>query len=87
MHTDNVGNPTNTIVAKRVMDQDGIRRPTDRDARTTPTHGDAETMSEKLAYRKFIKDSEFETREVFEWENIKNIATRLETTRLDNKMT
>ena len=40
----------------------------DRDVRTTPTHGNVETMSEKLAYRKFIKDSEFETREVFERE-------------------
>ena len=29
-----------------------------------------ETISEKLAYRKFIKDSEFETRKVFERENI-----------------
>ena len=44
-------------------------------------------MSEKLAYRKFIKDSEFETREVFERENIENIGTQLETTRLDDQMT
>ena len=70
------------------MDKDGIRRPTDRDVRMTPTHGNVETMSEKLAHRKFIKDSEFETREVFERENIENIGTRLETTRLDeNQMT
>ena len=42
----------------------------------------------KLAYRKFIKDSEFETREVFERENIENIENRLETTQLDeNQMT
>ena len=39
--------------------------------------------SEKLAYCKFIKDSEFETRKVFERENIKNIRTRLETNRQD----
>ena len=57
MQTDNVGNPIDSIAATRVMDQDGIWRPTDRDVRTTPTHGDFETMSEKLAYRKFIKDS------------------------------
>ena len=69
------------------MDQDGIWRPTDRDVRTTPTHGEIETISEKLAYRKFIKDSEIETREVFERENINNIGTRLETTRLDDQMT
>ena len=88
MQTDNVGNLIDSIAATSVMDQDGIRRPTERDVRMTPNHGDVETMSEKLAYRKFIKDSEFETREVFELENIENIGTRLETIRLDkNQMT
>ena len=71
---DNVGNPIDSIAATRVMDQYEIRRPTDRDVRMTPTHVDVETMSEMLAYRKFI-DSEFETREVFEQENIENIGT------------
>ena len=56
----------------------------DRDVRTAPTHGDIETISEKLAYRKHIKDSEFETREVFEREtsnrNIEKIGTRLDKT-------
>ena len=50
------------------------------------TH-DIETISEKIAYHKHIRDSEFETREVFEREtsnqNIENIGTRLETTHLD----
>ena len=69
------------------MDQDNIWRPTDRDVRTATMHGDVETMSEKLAYRKFIKDSEIETRELFELENIENIGTRLETTRLDDQIT
>ena len=88
MQTDNVGNPIDSIAATRVMDQDGIRRRSDRDFRKTLTHGNVETMSKKLAYRKFIKDSEFEIREVFEQENIENIGTRLETTQLDeNQMT
>ena len=54
-----------------------------------PTHGDIENISENLVYRKYIRDSEFETREVFERETSnKNIGTRLETTRLEeNKMT
>ena len=56
MQTDNVGHPINGNVATRVVDQDRIWRPTDRDVRTTPTHGEIETISEKLAYRKFIKD-------------------------------
>ena len=59
------------------------------DIKMAPTHGDIETISEKLSYRKYIRDSEFETREVFERETLnQNIGTRLETTRLDkNQMT
>ena len=58
----------------------------------TLTHDDIETISEKLAYRKHIKDSEFETREVLEQEtlnqNVENIGTRLDKTRIDdNQMT
>ena len=86
MQTENVGNQRDRGVATRVSDQYGIWRPTDSDIRTAPTHGDVESISEKLVYRKFIKDSSFETREVFERENIENIGnieTRLETTRLD----
>ena len=54
-------------------------------------HG-IETISKNIAYRKHIRDSEFETREVFEREtsnqNIENIGTRLDQTRLDeNQMT
>ena len=77
--TNNVGHRSDGSVATRVVYQDAIWRPTDRDVTTAPTHGDVETMSDKLAYRKTIKASEFETREVFEWENIENIGTRLET--------
>ena len=91
MQTDNVGDRRDRGVATRVADHDGIWRPTDIDIKTTPTHGDVESISEKLVYHKFIKDSEFETREVFERENIENIGnieTRLETTQLDeNQMT
>ena len=87
MQTNNVGNPIYSIAATRIVDQYGFCRPTDREVRAVPTHSDIETISEKLAYRKYIKDSEFETREVFEREtsnqNIENIRTRLETTRLD----
>ena len=61
------------------------------DIKTAATNGDVEMRSEKLAHRKFIKDLEFETRKVFEQENIeereniKNIETRLKMTRLDDK--
>ena len=52
------------------------------------THDDIETISEKIAYCKRIRDLESETREVLEREtpnkNIENIGTQLDKTRLDN---
>ena len=56
MQTKNVGYPIDSIAATIVVDQYGIWRPTDRDIRTAPTHGDIETISENLAFRKYIKD-------------------------------
>ena len=92
METENVGNRSDGSVATIVVDQDGIWRPTDRDDMMAPMHGNIETISEKLAYFKYIRDSEFETREVFEREtsnqDIENIGNRLDKTRLDkNQMT
>ena len=46
MQADNVGHQSNGSVTTRLLDQDMIWRPTDRDVRTVPTHGDVETMSE-----------------------------------------
>ena len=87
MQTDNIGHWRDGSVATRVVDQDGIWRPTDRYVNMAPTHGDIETISENLAYQKYNRDSELETREVFEREtsnqNIENIGTQLETTLLD----
>ena len=92
METDNIGHPIDGIVATIVVDQNRIWRRTDRYDRMAPTHDNIETISEKLAYRKHIRDSEFETREVLEQEtsnqNIENIVTQLDKTRIDdNQMT
>ena len=52
------------------------------------THDNIETISKKIAYRKHIRDLEFETREDLEREtsnkNIENIGTQLDKTWLDN---
>ena len=84
MQTDNVGD----FVATRIENSDGIWRLTARDDSVAPTHDDIETISEKIAYRKHIKDLEFETIEVLEREtsnkNIKNIGTLLNKIQLDN---
>ena len=91
MQTDNVGEQRGGGDATRITNQNGIRKPTLSDIKAAAIHGESETISEKLAYRKFIKDSEFETREVFERENIeereniKNIETWLRMTQLDDR--
>ena len=87
----NVGNLIDGIVPTRIDNSNGIWRRMDRDDRMAHTH-DAETASKTTAYRNHIKNSEIETREVFEREtlnkNIENIVTRLGNIRLDNnKMT
>ena len=48
-----------------IENSDGIRRRTARDDRMAHRH-DIETISKKIAYRKHIRDSDFETREVLE---------------------
>ena len=70
MKTDNVGERRGGRATTRIADQDRIWRPTLSDIKAAAIHGKIETISEKLAYRKFIKDSEFETRKVFERKNI-----------------
>ena len=61
---ENVGNLIDGIVATRIENLDRIWRRTDRDDRMAHAHDDIETISENIAYRKNIRDSEFETREV-----------------------
>ena len=91
MQADNVGERRSGGADTMITEQDGILRPTLRDIKAAAIHGKNETISEKLAYHKFIKGSEFETRKLIEGEkpeereNIKNIETRLRMTRLDDK--
>ena len=78
METDNVGNLLDGIVATIIENSDGIWRSTAMYNRMAHTH-DIETISKKIAYRKHIRDLEFETREFLEQEtrnkNIENIVT------------
>ena len=88
---DNVGDWRSGGVATRIDNKDGIWKPTLSDIETAATHGKIETISEKLAHCKFIKDSDFETSKLFERENIeereniKDIETRLRMTRIDEQ--
>ena len=82
IQTDNVGDRRSGGVATRIANKDGIWEPTLSNIETAPTHGKIKTISEKLAYCKFIKDLEFETSKVFERENIKE-RKKLKISRLD----
>ena len=91
MQTDIVGERRSGGAATRINNQDGVWRPTLSNIKATAIHGESETISERLPYRKFIKDLEFETRKVLEQENIeereniKNIETQLRMNQLDDK--
>ena len=79
------------ITANRAKNCNGLLRGTERDDRLGYTH-DFETMSQTTAYRNHIKNSEIETREIFERETLSpeniqrtllmNIVTRLDNNQL-----
>ena len=57
MQTDNVDKRISGGVATRIVNNYGIWKPTLSDIEMVATHGEIETIIEKLVYRKFIKDS------------------------------
>ena len=77
-------------VAARIADKDGIWRSKPSDIGPAATHNEIKNISEKLVFRKYIKNLDFETikmleREHIERENIKEIETRLSMTRIDEQ--
>ena len=64
IETENVGNLLDGIVATRINKSDRIWRRRARYNRMAHTH-DIETISEKIAYHKNIRDSEFENQKSF----------------------
>ena len=67
IETKDEGDLLDGIVATRIEKSNKIWRLMDRNDRMAHTH-DIETISVKISYRKHIRDSEFETRNVFERE-------------------
>ena len=75
---DNVLDRRNGGVTTRIADKDRIWEPKPSGIGTAVTHDEIKDISEKLAFHKYIKDSDFETikmleREQKERENIKEI--------------
>ena len=56
-------------VATRIADKDGIWRPKPSDIGRTATHDEIKKICEKLAFRKYLKDLDFETIKMLEREH------------------
>ena len=81
IQTDNVLDRRSGGVATKIADKDRIWEPKPSNIGTAVTHDEIKNISEKLSFRKYIKDLDFETikmleREHKERENIKEIETR-----------
>ena len=66
VNTDNVTDQRSVGVATSMVDKDGTWGPKPSDIGTAATHDEIKNISEKLAYRKYIKDLDFETSKVLE---------------------
>ena len=70
IHTDNVLDQRSGGVATRIANKDGIWEPKPSHIGTAATHDEIKNISEKLAFRKYIKDLDFETIKMLEQEHI-----------------
>ena len=66
IQTDNVLDRRSGGVTTRIADKDGIWRPKPSNIVTAETHDEIKNISEKLVYRKYVKDLEFETSKILE---------------------
>ena len=90
IQTDNVLNQRRGGVTTRISDKDRIWEPKPSDIETAATHDEIKNKGEKLTFRKYIKDLDFETikmleQEHEEQENIKEIYTQLSMARIDEQ--
>ena len=66
INTDNVTDRRSGGVATRIADKDRIWGPKPSDIGTAATHDEIKNISEKLAFRKYIKELDFETIKMLE---------------------
>ena len=90
IQTDNVLERRSGGVATRIVEKDRIWRSKPSNIGMAETHDEIKKISKKLAFRKYIKDLDFETikmleQENIERENIKEIETRLSMNQLDEQ--
>ena len=61
VNTDNVTDRRSGGVATRIADKGGIWEPKPSDIGTAATHDEIKSISERLSFRKYLKDLDFET--------------------------
>ena len=82
VNTDNVTDGRSGGVANSIADKDRIWSPKPSDIGTAATHDEIKNINEKLEFRKYLKELDFETIKILQrdhkaWENRKEIETRI----------
>ena len=90
VETQNVTDGRSGGVATNIADKDRIWIPSPSDIGTAATHDDVKNINEKLAFRKYLNELDFETIQMLEQdhrarENMENIVTRLRMIRIDEQ--
>ena len=90
VNTYNVTDGRSGGVATSISDKDQIWSPKPSDIDIAATHDDLENINEKLSFRKYLEELDFETIKILQRdhearENMKEIETRLSMTRIDEQ--
>ena len=90
IQTHNLTDGSSSGVATSIDDKDRIWTPRPSDIGTVATHDDLKNINEKLVFRKYLNELDFETIQILQRdhrarENMKNIETRLKMTWLDEQ--
>ena len=90
VNIDNVTDGRSGGVATSIADKDLIWSPKPSNIGTEATHDEIKNINEKLSFRKYLKELDFETIKMLQRdhkarENMKEIETRISMTRIDEQ--
>ena len=90
VNPENVTDQRSGGVATSIADKDQIWSPKPSNIGTAATHDEIKNINEKLLFRKYLKELDFETIKILqrdheEQENMREIETRLSMTRIDEQ--
>ena len=90
VNTYNVTDRRSGGIATSIADKDRIWSPKPSYIGTAATHDEIKNINEKLSFRKYLKELDFETIKILQqyheaWENMKEIETQLSMTRIEEQ--